>query len=60
MSIGLLMKYFVLKPRGMDWHANASRVAMRAYAEAIKGHEPQLAAELLAWADEESSKAYQL
>lgn len=29
---GLMMKYFVLKPRGNDAYAAASRAAMHAYA----------------------------
>lgn len=56
----LLLKYFVLKPRGMDWHAHASRMALVAYAEAIKGHEPELAKELMAWVDKENTDSYRL
>lgn len=57
---GLLMKYFVLKPRGMNWHAAASRAAMLAYAEAIKTHEPELSKDLKEWVAEETKRAYQL
>ncbi len=57
---GLLMKYFVLKPCGMNWHAEASRAALRAYANAVKGHEPELAKELLAWAEKEAQDSYKL
>lgn len=57
---GLLMKYFVLKPRGMDWHANASRAAMLAYADVISGHEPELAKELRAWVQQETKDAYRI
>lgn len=56
----LLMKYFVLKPRGMDWHAHASRMAMVAYAQAIKGHEPELAQELLDWVAKETTDSYRI
>lgn len=57
---GLMMRYFVLKPRGMDWHANASRAAMFAYADMIKGHEPELAKELIEWATKEQQDAYRI
>jgi hypothetical protein len=50
---GLEMKYFVLKPRGEDAYARASRRAMRAYADAIMEANPILCAQLRAWADEE-------
>lgn len=56
----LMMKYFVLKPRGMDWHATASRDALVAYAKAIKGHEPELAQELLDWVKKEQHDAYRI
>lgn len=48
------MKYFVLKPRGIDRHALASREAMRAYAYVIEAEDPLLAKELLRWAAMES------
>ena len=50
------MKYFVLKPRAKtndDPHANASRIAMRAYAKAIKPHHPDFAQEICDWVDAE-------
>jgi len=51
---GLIMKYFVLKPKGTDQYAQASRKAMRAYATAIGGENPQLKKELREWADRET------
>ena len=39
---GLKMKYFVLKPSGGDKYAEASRKAMRAYANHIQGENPEL------------------
>lgn len=50
---GLEMKYFVLKPRGDDRYAAASRKAMRAYAKHIEPANEQLAKELRDWADKE-------
>jgi hypothetical protein len=55
---GLLMKYFVLKPRGDNEHAKASRAAMRRYAKVIASSEPQLAKDLTEWADTEFANAY--
>lgn len=52
---GLIMKYFVLKPRGKDLHAEASRKAMRAYARHITMDNPEFAKELEDWAFKESS-----
>ena len=57
MKDGLLMKYFVLKPAGDSWHAEASRAAMRAYAEHVKGVKPILAANLLQWVENEEAEA---
>lgn len=51
---GLIMKYFVLKPKGTDHYAIASRVAMRAYAAHIKIINPTLCKELRDWADRET------
>jgi hypothetical protein len=45
----LEMKYFVLKPKGNDVFAEASRAAMRRYAEIIKSVEPGMADELMEW-----------
>lgn len=57
MSDGLLMKYFVLKPKGVDVYAQASRRAMRSYATLIETDNPQFAAELRKWADDEFAAA---
>ena len=54
---GLQMKYFVLKPRGKDIYARASRRAMRAYAALIESANEQFANELRAWADVEFGNA---
>ena len=60
----LEMKYFVLKPRtssknvGSLAHAEASRAAMLAYADAIDEHDHDLAAGLRWWAkDAEATDA---
>lgn len=50
---GLEMKYFVLKPKGTDIFAKASRKAMRAYAMMIVNDNYQLANDLRNWADRE-------
>ena len=54
---GLQMKYFVLKPGGNDKYAAASRAAMRRYARLIEPENPELAQELVAWADAEFANA---
>ncbi len=46
---GLEMKYFVLKPHGTSPYANASRIAMSAYAQAIESENPELARQLYEW-----------
>lgn len=46
---GLEMKYFVLKPKGDDIYAAASREALRSYARMIKDENSQLAFDLRAW-----------
>jgi hypothetical protein len=51
---GLMMKYFVLKPNGKDKYAQASRKALRAYANTIYPVNEELSRDLRAWADEES------
>jgi len=53
---GLQMKYFVLKPRGNSVYAEASRHAMREYAEAIRGSDPKLSQELRDWVFKEVAK----
>jgi hypothetical protein len=57
MSDGLQMKYFVLKPKGKDAYAVASREAMRRYATEIDSDNPVLADELRDWADRETNAA---
>jgi len=47
---GLVMKYFVLKPKGRSVYAAASRVAMLAYADEIEKLNPKLAGQLRDWA----------
>jgi hypothetical protein len=51
---GLQLKYFVLKPRGESAYARASRIAMRAYAEAIQAHNSSLARDLKMWVEGEA------
>ena len=46
---GLDMKYFVLKPAGRGPAGQASRLALRTYAEEIRGENPGLADDLIAW-----------
>jgi hypothetical protein len=46
---GLQTKYFVLKPKGADPYAVASRKAMLAYADAIDDANHDLAVELRHW-----------
>ena len=46
-------RYFVLKPKGNDAYARASRLAMLEYAEAIREENPDLAGELEEWASRE-------
>lgn len=52
------MKYFVLKPKGDDAFAAASRAAMLRYSDMIREHDPKLAAELYDWAAAEASEAH--
>lgn len=47
---GLQMKYFVLKPEGNSAHNMACRQALRAYADAIRPHNSELADDLGLWA----------
>ncbi len=53
-NTGLVVKYFVLKPKGDDRYAEASRKAMRAYANHIDGTNKYLASDLRDWAKRES------
>ena len=50
---GLVMKYFVLKPKGDNKFAEASREAMKKYAEVIEETNLQLGVELRNWAGQE-------
>lgn len=50
---GLQMKYFVLKPKGDDVYAEASRKAMGVYAKHVENENPQLAEELRDWCSRE-------
>lgn len=54
---GLIMKYFVLKPKGNDPYAEASRCAMYAYALSIKDENPELMDDLIEWWDRERKAA---
>lgn len=56
----LEMKYFVLKPKGNDLYALASRAAMLEYAGIIKMHNPDLAHELRMWVHKEVEAANKL
>lgn len=47
------MKYFVLKPKGEDVFAIASRRAMREYARTIQNENSDFSRELREWADNE-------
>lgn len=57
MSDGLLMKYFVLKPRGNDEYARASRAAMLAYAKEIEATDQQLSRQLEDWVSDAGAEA---
>ena len=55
----LELKYFVLKPRSKqkdDAHARASRLAMCAYGNAIRHHDPELAQQIIDWAGREERR----
>jgi hypothetical protein len=54
---GLICKYFVLKPRGADEYAKASRAAMMAYATHINKVNKPLANSLWDWVEKEQTKA---
>ena len=51
---GFLIKYFVLKPKGKDQFAIASRAAMRTFAQSMHGHDNELADYVKAWAESET------
>lgn len=50
---GLQMKYFVLKPKGTDWYAQASREAMQTFADSCRDENPDLADDLELWISNE-------
>lgn len=52
--MALEMKYFVLKPRGVDRHAMASRIAMRVYAKLFRDYDPELATSMEEWVNKET------
>lgn len=54
---GLYSKYFVLKPRGNDLYAAASRRAMLEYADVIWQENPELAEGLREWVSREHAAA---
>ena len=54
---GLLLKYYVLKPKGNDQFAVASRAAMRTFAQSMHGHNNELSADVKAWAEKEAQLA---
>lgn len=49
------LKYFVLKPRGHDEYARASRQAMMRYAQIIQDVDPTFANEIVEWAQQEQA-----
>lgn len=55
--MALEMKYFVLKPKGNNPWAAASRKAMRAFADHIEDVDLETATSLRVWADTESKIA---
>lgn len=57
---GLIMKYFVLKPKGNDIYAEASRQAIFTYANTIVEENPELAKDLREWATQEMPGIYEL
>ena len=54
---GLEMKYFVLKPKGTDPYARASRCALDAFATAIRGENDMLCDDIRKWVDNERNLA---
>lgn len=53
---GLEMRYFVLKPSASGIHGKACRAALRAYSNVVVAENPELAADLNAWANVEDEK----
>ena len=56
-NVGLTMKYFILKPRGDDAYAIASRKAIQTYARYIEHINFKLAKDLFAWIGQEHINA---
>jgi len=54
---GLEMKYFVLKPKGSDVYARASREALMAYSRFIKDENPKLSEDISKWVLEEEENS---
>ena len=52
---GLFLKYFVLKPKGSDIYAQASRNAMLEYARSIKEANPNFAEGIRSWVNDEET-----
>lgn len=50
-------KYFVLKPKGSDAYAKASRKAMGTYAASIVDENPELADQIIEWIVRETKAA---
>ena len=50
-------RYFVLNPKGGDASSEASRQAIRAYAAVIEPFDPEIASDLVKWAQAEQMKA---
>ena len=55
--MGFEIKYFVLKPRGTDAYAQASREAMQAYSNSIRKHDIELSEYLYDWRRDEEEKS---
>lgn len=53
---GLEMKYFVLKPKGDNPYAKASRAALKAYADSIQEENAQLCHDLHLWEIDEQGE----
>ena len=51
---GLQLRYFILKPKGRSMYAQASREALKAYAEAIELENKELSEDLNAWVERET------
>ncbi len=51
----LQLKYFVLKPKGNNIYAEASRIAIQAYAYHVWDEDPELREGLLEWVRNETA-----